>query len=124
MEEFYRLKFWDEICGDQVQSREVAAELFDTAVNMGPQMAVLFLQPALNLLTRNGKSYTDLVEDGRMGPRTLHALGICLACDPEEMLLLWMNVYQGGRYAALMKKSPDQEAFARGWAKRVRMEKV
>ena len=50
------------------------AELFDTGVNMGPAVAITFLQRALTALNRNGSDYPDLTPDGRIGPATLAAL--------------------------------------------------
>ena len=35
----------------------VAAELFDTGVNMGPAVAVAFVQRALNALNRGARDY-------------------------------------------------------------------
>ena len=43
------------------RSSKVAAELFDTGVNMGPALAATFLQRALTALNRNGSDYSDLV---------------------------------------------------------------
>ena len=66
---------------DQVARRApfVAAELFDTGVNMGPAVASSFLQRALNALNRGAADYPDLLLDGRAGPRTLAALDAFLA---------------------------------------------
>ena len=62
----------------------IAAELFDTGVNMGPAVAVTFLQRALTALNRNGKDYPDLTPDGRVGPATLAALDAFLATSRTE----------------------------------------
>ena len=65
------------------RSERLAAELFDTGVNMGPAVAVTFLQRALTALNRNGKDYPDLVPDGRVGAATLAALDAFLALRGE-----------------------------------------
>ena len=39
------------------RSARLAAELFDTGVNMGPAVAATFLQRALTALNRNGRDY-------------------------------------------------------------------
>lgn len=72
----YRRLYWLRPRFDQVarRSSRIAAELFDTGVNMGPAVATTFLQRALTALNRNGKDYADLTPDGRVGPMTLHAL--------------------------------------------------
>lgn len=65
----YTRLYWLRPRLDEVAKRSdaVAAELFDTGVNMGPAVAVTFLQRALTALNRNAKDYPDLVPDGRIG---------------------------------------------------------
>jgi hypothetical protein len=73
------------------------------------------------LLNRNGLLFADLVEDGVMGPKTLHGLDIFLQHDESQALLLWINVFQGMRYVKIIQKNPSQEKFARGWGKRLKL---
>lgn len=120
--EFYRRTFWDPLQGDVLPDQAIATELFDSAVNMGITRATEFLQRALNVLNRDGKLYADLVVDGDLGPRTLAALRAYLKTDKAGLLLKILNVLQGARYIQLMDQSPGQEAFARGWFKRVDIE--
>ena len=77
----YRRLYWLRPRFDAIarRARALAAELFDTGVNMGPAVAATFLQRALTALNRNGKDYPDLVPDGRIGPTTLAALDAFLA---------------------------------------------
>jgi len=120
VKDFYRLKFWDEIMGDQIPTYGIAKELFDTAVNMGTYWAVLFLQQALNLLNRNQLIFLNLIEDGDLGPVTLNALKLLLKKkNDEDFLVLWMNVLQGSRYVDIMRRNPTLERFTRGWGKRI-----
>ena len=72
----YQRLYWLRPRFDEVAKRAaaLAAELFDTGVNMGPAVAATFLQRALTALNRNGKDYPDLVPDGRVGAGTLAAL--------------------------------------------------
>ena len=72
----YKRLYWLRPHFDEVAKRSgrLAAELFDTGVNMGPAVAVTFLQRALTALNRNGADFPDLVPDGRIGARTLAAL--------------------------------------------------
>jgi hypothetical protein len=51
---------FDEIAG---RSPSVAAELFDTGVNMGPAVAATFLQRALTALNRNAGDYGNYILD-------------------------------------------------------------
>ena len=61
----YRRLYWLRPRFDQVAARapRIAAELFDTGVNMGPAVAAAFLQRALTALTRNGKDFGNYILD-------------------------------------------------------------
>jgi lysozyme family protein len=70
----YKQDYFDALSSiDKVLSiyERVAAEVFDTGVNMGPKQAIIFLQVALNVLNQQGKQYQDITVDGAIGPRTL-----------------------------------------------------
>ena len=117
----YRRLYWLRPRFDQVARRtaRVAAELFDTGVNMGPAVAATFLQRALTALNRNGRDYPDLVPDGRVGPRTLAALDSYLQArgraGGETVLLRALEALQGERYLRLAERRPANEAFLYGW---------
>jgi lysozyme family protein len=117
----YRRLYWlrprlDEIA---VRSWRVAAELFDTGVNMGPAVAITFLQRALTALNRNATDYPDLTPDGRVGPATLAALDAFLRIrgrtSGETVLLRALEALQGERYVRLAERRPANEAFLYGW---------
>ena len=116
----YRRLYWQCPRLDAVASRapRLAAELFDTAVNMGPSVAVAFLQRALNALNRGASDYPDVASDGRLGPATLAALDGFLARRApggEAVLLKAVEALQGERYVALAEGRPANEAFLYGW---------
>ena len=114
---FYFTEFWQRLQCDFVAtlSTEVAAELFDTGVNMGRTRAVEILQRALNLLNRNKKLYPDLVDDGLMGRNTRGTLAKYFELGMDERILLkLMNHLQGEYYINLMRRFPEKERFA-GW---------
>lgn len=116
----YRRLYWLRPHFDEVakRSRRLAAELFDTGVNMGPAVAVTFLQRALTALNRNAKDYPDLVPDGRIGAQTLAALDAFLAVrasSGETVLLRALQALQGERYLRLAERRPANEAFLYGW---------
>ena len=97
---------------------KLAAELFDTGVNMGTGTAIGFLQRALNALNRNGSDYSDIVVDRRIGPATLLALGALLrkrGKSGEDVLLKAIEALQGAHYVRLAETRPAQEAFLYGW---------
>ena len=117
----YRRLYWVRPRFDQVAKRtlRVAAELFDTGVNMGPAVAATFLQRALTALNRNGGDYPDLVPDGRIGEQTLGALDSFLAVrgaiGGETVLLRALEALQGERYLRLAERRPANEGFLYGW---------
>ena len=117
----YKRLYWlrphfDALAG---RSEALAAELFDTGVNMGPAVAATFLQRALTALNRNAKDYPDLTPDGRVGPATLSALDSLLAIrgksSGETVLLRALEALQGERYLRLAERRPANEAFLYGW---------
>ena len=117
----YRRLYWLRPRFDQIAARapRIAAELFDTGVNMGPAVAVNFLQRALTALNRNGRDFADLVPDGRIGSATLAALDNFLEArgkrGGETVLLHALEALQGERYVRLAERRPANEAFLYGW---------
>ncbi|QIK79027.1 hypothetical protein G7077_09115 [Sphingomonas piscis] len=117
----YRRLYWLRPKLDQVAQRaaKIAAELFDTGINMGPSVAVTFLQRALTALNRNGSDYPDLTPDGRIGSCTLEALDAFMAArgrtGGETVLLRALEALQGERYLRLAERRPANEAFLYGW---------
>jgi lysozyme family protein len=116
----YRRLYWDRPGFAAVAQRAptVAAELFDTGVNMGVTVAGVFLQRALNALNRGASDYPDLVLDGQAGPQTLRALDAFLegrGKGAAAVLVKAMEALQGERYLALAERRPANEAFLYGW---------
>lgn len=116
----YHSIYWLRPDFDKVALRapQIAAELFDTGVNMGTAVAAGFLQRALNALNRAARDYPDIAVDREIGPRTLSALDAFLRArgkGGETVLLRAMEALQGERYIALAERRPSQEAFLYGW---------
>ena len=116
----YRRLYWARPRLDALAdlSPRIAEELFDTGVNMGPAVAVTFLQRALTALNRSGRDYPDLVPDGRIGAATIDALRQYLAVrgtGAETVLLRALDALQGERYVRLAERRPANEAFLYGW---------
>jgi lysozyme family protein len=117
----YERLYWLRPRFDEIARRSwrLAAELFDSGVNMGPAVAVTFLQRALTALNRNASDYPDLTPDGRVGPATLAALDAFLArrgrSSGETVLLRALEALQGERYLRLAERRPANEAFLYGW---------
>lgn len=119
-ESIYQRLYWDQPGYGFVaqQSEPLAAELFDTAVNMGAGVATSFLQRALNALNRNQKDFADIKVDQVIGARTLGALRTFRALrgpGGDRVLRKAMDALQGERYIALAERRPANEAFLYGW---------
>ncbi len=118
--DIYRRLYWSAPGYDRIAARAplLAAELFDTAANMGPATASAFLQRALNALNRGASDFPDLRVDGRIGPGTLAALdafALRRGRGGERVLLKAVEALQGERYLTLAERRPANEAFLYGW---------
>lgn len=116
----YRRLYWLRPGFDRVAelAPALAAELFDTGVNMGPAVAAGFLQRALNALNRGAADYPDVPVDRQIGAATLAALRAFLArrgAGGEAVLLKAVEALQGERYLKLAEQRPANEAFLYGW---------
>mgnify|MGYP000046405457 FL=1 len=116
----YRRIYWDRPGFERIAdlASAVAAELFDTGVNMGPGVAVSFLHRALNALNRGASDYADIVPGVRIDDFTVHALSTFLekrAPHGEAVLMKALEALQGERYLDLAERRPANEAFLYGW---------
>jgi lysozyme family protein len=116
----YRRIYWIRPGFDRVAEHapRIAAELFDTGVNMGPGIASGFLQRALNALNRGASDYPDIAADRKIGPATIGALRGFLQRRGERgeiVLLKAIEALQGERYMRLAEQRPGNEAFLYGW---------
>lgn len=116
----YRRRFWTEpgLDGVAALAPTLAVALFDTGVNMGPPVAIGFLQRALNALNRGATLYPDVGLDGRLGSATLGVLAAFLhgrGAAGETVLLRATEALQGERYLSLAERRPADEAFLYGW---------
>lgn len=111
----YRERYWQAPRLDALAAIApgVAAEVFDTGVNMGVGTAIAFLQRSLNVLNPGA-----VLVDGRIGPATLAAVGALLArrgARGEAVLVRALNALQGARYIEIAENQPAQQAFVFGW---------
>ncbi|WP_106638697.1 glycoside hydrolase family 108 protein [Allosphingosinicella vermicomposti] len=116
----YRRLYWLRPAFDRVATYApaLAAELFDTGVNMGPPIAAGFLQRALNALNRGASDFPDIAVDRQIGDRTIAALKTFIATRGEageEVMLKAVEALQGERYLSLAESRPANEAFLYGW---------
>ncbi|MEM7675961.1 MAG: glycosyl hydrolase 108 family protein [Myxococcota bacterium] len=116
----YKRNYWIRPGFDKIGTLapQLAEELFDTGINMGPAIATGFLQRSLNALNRNGRDFADIKVDRKVGPRTINALERFLAkrgSGGETVLLKAVEALQGARYIKLAEQRPANEAFLYGW---------
>ncbi len=116
----YRRRYWRDTGFDRVNAMmpRIAAELFDTGVNMGPAVAVGFLQRALNALNRRERDWPDIPQSRSIDAATLAAL---TSLDRirgkagETVLLRALEALQGTRYIEIAEARPANESFVFGW---------
>ena len=109
----YKRNYWDLLKLDEISSKYVAAEVFDTAVNMGPHWAAIILQMAVVILGE------QIEVDGKIGRKTL---GVTNSLLPryEKHLYAALNGFQFQRYVTLFESNPaNRRAFIRGWMRRL-----
>jgi lysozyme family protein len=116
----YKRLYWLLPAFDKVAETapKLAADLFDTGINMGTGTAIGFLQRALNALNREARDYGDLTVDRRIGSATILALNAFLkkrGSGGEDVLLKAVEALQGAHYLRLAETRPSQEAFLYGW---------
>lgn len=116
----YKRIYWDRPGFERIGeiAPRIAAELFDTGVNMGPGVAVSFLHRALNALNRGASDYADIVPGVRIDDATVDALSIFLkkrVPHGEAVLMKALEALQGERYLDLAERRPANEAFLYGW---------
>lgn len=92
----------------------VTAEVFDTAVNMGPAKSSRFFQASINDVCGSG-----LAIDGRVGPGTVAAFRTCQQQLGATALCLTMldrlDARQRAEYDRLVRASARYQVFYRGW---------
>ena len=112
---FYRSEYWEPLWLDALSVDAVAAELFDTAVNVGIMRATVFAQRACNLLDASDRP--PLAVDGRMGPNTAGRLDAIARAYPKALLGA-LNFFQAQHYIELAERQPRLRKFIRGWMAR------
>lgn len=88
--------------------RLIQEQVFDIAVNSGPQKAVMLLQEALNVLG------SSLVVDGLIGRKTISAAQLHYSPYVNNVLVH----LRLGYYQSIYSKRPSQNAFRKGWTAR------
>lgn len=124
MQQFYYERFWLQVRAYEVHE-DIGLELFDTAVNQGPESAVKYLQRALNKLNRNQADYKNIDDDGGFGFYTMEAYKAYMHTAhtirgrsvPRNMKILriLMDYMQVDRYYRICDRDETQEKYMYGW---------
>ena len=105
--DFYQEGYWQPIRGDEINSQDVARNIFDFAVNTSapgrPTVAVRLAQIVVGT-----------TPDGAFGPKTLAAVN---ATDPEKFVLAFA-LAKLARYRDIVTKDRTQQKFLLGWINR------
>ena len=116
----YYSEFWIQARCNLIEefSWPLADEVFETSVNCGPGIGVVMVQQAFNSL--RSEDVPPLVNDGRCGPLTLHALRRMCEQGYEDILVRASNCQQYIYYCTLLDKDPVRNRkYIRGWMKRI-----
>lgn len=113
------LEFWVPLRLDEVNSKYVAAEIFDTAFHSGPTVAVQIAQRAANMMYADASDIPLLKIDGKLGPQTLGAINSLLP-RYEAHLYCALNGYQFVYFIEVLKHRPaNARPFVKGWMRRL-----
>lgn len=100
--DFYRREFWDVVHGDDLP-QEIAASLFDFAVNAGAPVAIKLAQIV-----------AGLAPDGALGPKSIAALNLI---DPGTFRAAY-TLAKIKRYVDICMRDRGQSKFLLGWVRR------
>lgn len=101
--EIYRRDYWKAVRAGEILNRDLAALLFDMAVNHGPRSAIRTAQRAVGTKA-----------DGKMGPVTLAALN---RGNPARIIAAMVDA-RVNLYRQIVNRRPNMQVFYKGWLKR------
>lgn len=99
---FYRQYYWSSIYNN-ITHQSISTKVFDTGVNVGPIVAVKYLQRAVNNLNVDTNT-PPLVVDGHIGSQTLAAVN---AADPAKLLDEYRK-FQADHYTSWVAADPTE----------------
>lgn len=108
--EIYTREIWLPYRYDELTNSDVAARVFDAAVNMGPKQAGRCIQRAVNCCY--GEEL--LAVDGILGDESIKQINML----PSSILLPPFKADRWAVYRWVMEKSPALKKFRNGWTRR------
>ena len=100
---FYKKEFWDKARLDDVNSQQMANEVFIAGVNMGMKKAVMLAQRLVGT-----------TQDGVVGSKTIKAMNSFDDAVFDEMY----DQLENEHYEAIIAANPSKRIFAKGWRNR------
>ena len=113
-EEIMRSDYWQPMRLDEIRNQNVAAKIFDMAVNMGVHQAAVYAQRAANGMIHSRGVLPLLQEDGVLGEKSLAAIN---ALDPIRYYQLLCD-FSRQHYIHVASINPAQATNLQGWLKR------
>ncbi len=110
----YKIDFWDAAGLDKINDQLIAAEIFDSLVNIGP-VVKKWLQKAYNL-TNYWAGNNDITVDGIIGSQTISAIN---SAPHPERILKTLNGLQFTHYVEVVENNPKLKKWFGGWLNRV-----
>ncbi|MBU0846502.1 hypothetical protein KKH23_04880 [Patescibacteria group bacterium] len=107
---FYMEEFWKPLCLSEIDYQPLRVEMLEAAVNCGLANGAKFAQRAYNLL--RPRSWTELIVDGVVGPRTRGALNRLVEHYPDA-LMAGCNYFQAEYYVDTREELRSNAI--RGW---------
>ena len=121
---FYKKMYWDRVRGDDLWpvSQEVTLELLDASVQHDVPDAVEILQRSLNVRNKRQKLWPDIIDDGKMGRKTIAAIAASLRRRGEGSTVRGQRLVRAAYYMELAEADESQEDFLEGWINRLHIE--
>lgn len=113
---FFEQEFWRRSGCHHIRDQDIADEVYDSAVNIGPGRVQEWLQIALNVSNRRGVLWSNVKVDGLVGPITGAAAERAARIPQRKWLVLQvLETQQRAHYLRLALADPTQEENKLGW---------
>lgn len=112
----YWADYWNRMLLAELTDDDIAEELFEQGVNMGPAQAIEHAQRSVCMVDQ----VIDV--DGWIGAQTVNAIN-GLGQKKKVPFLKCLNGYQFLRYVEIVRGDPTQRKFFVGWLRRIEIER-
>jgi lysozyme family protein len=113
--QIYKKSYWDIMNLDLVEAEDIALELFDSCVNIGPIVGS-WLQIILNGLSQKGTLWQTISVDGAVGRISIGVLNTATKNRTTKIMIFnALNSFQVHHYFTIANNDPKYETFMYGW---------